>query len=155
VHRLAPQRYPMLLQSTASALYAGRTLGRWDLLLATDAATNDQIDGWGLSPTLAPSIDTALALIAHLGTPTLIITDSQGDLTQCLAALDRLDTAAGQPLPALLIHPGPVPDTTPGSLRRLLPRPYRPARLRALIDHLQNEMNEGDETASLPASPAA
>ncbi|MDP1525374.1 MAG: HAMP domain-containing sensor histidine kinase [Rhodocyclaceae bacterium] len=127
----------------------------WILLLATDAATNDQIDDWGLSPTLAPSIDTALALIAHLGTPTLIITDSQGDLTQCLAALDRLDTAAGQPLPALLIHPGPVPDTTPGSLRRLLPRPYRPARLRALIDHLLNEMNEGGETASLPASPAA
>ena len=36
VHRLAPQRYPALLQSTASALYAGRTLGRWDMLLATD-----------------------------------------------------------------------------------------------------------------------
>ena len=36
MHRLAPHRYPMLLQSTASALYGGRSLGRWDLLLATD-----------------------------------------------------------------------------------------------------------------------
>jgi two-component sensor histidine kinase len=129
----------------------------WILLLATDAATNDQIDGWALSPTLAPGIDTALALIANLGTPTLVVADTQGlgDLTQCLAALDRLDAAAGQPLSTLLIHPGPVPDTALNGPRSLLSRPYRPARLRALISHLLDETNVGDETASPTASPAA
>jgi len=129
----------------------------WLLLLATDEATNHQIDSWELSPTLAPRIDTALALIANLGAPMLVITDTQGlgDLAQCLAALDRLDAAAGQPLPALLIHPGPAPDTNLGDLRRLLPRPYRPARLRALIDHLLDEVDAGDETASPSVPPVA
>lgn len=127
----------------------------WLLLLATDEDTNHQIDSWELSPTLSPRIDTALALIANLGAPMLVIADTQGlgDLAQSLAALDRLDAAAGQPLPALLIHPGPAPDTDLGSLRRLLPRPYRPARLRALIDHLLNEVNTGDEIASPAAHP--
>jgi anthranilate synthase component 1 len=36
LHRLAPQRYPLLLQSTSSSLTAGHTLGRWDMLLAAD-----------------------------------------------------------------------------------------------------------------------
>ncbi len=128
----------------------------WILLLATDEATNDQINDWELSPTLAPGIDTALALIAHLGIPTLVIADTMGldGLTPCLAALDRLDAAAGRPLPALLIHPGPVPDTELNGPRHLLARPYRPARLRALIDHLLDEMNDGDETAPPSASPA-
>lgn len=131
----------------------------WILLLATDNATNDQIDGWGLSPTLAPAIDTALALMAHLGKPALVIADTQGlgDLAACRAALDRLDGAAGQPLPALLIHPQPVPDTVLNKPRHLLPRPYRPARLRALIDHLLTALedgNDGDESVSPPASPA-
>ncbi len=132
----------------------------WILLLATDEATNDQIDGWELSPTLAPSIDTALALIAHLGAPALVITETKGlgGLAACLAALDRLDAAAGEPLPALLIHPGPAPDTQLNDPRHLLSHPYRPARLRALIDHLLTLLDdgrEGDETASPPASPAA
>ncbi|TXH77385.1 MAG: aminodeoxychorismate synthase component I [Lysobacteraceae bacterium] len=35
LHRRAPQRYPMLLQSTSSASQVGRAPGRWDLLLAT------------------------------------------------------------------------------------------------------------------------
>lgn len=129
----------------------------WILLLATDESTNDQIDAWGLSPTLAPGIDTALALIAHLGAPALVLADTMGlgNLAACLAALDRLNAAAGQPLPALLIHPGPVPDTELSGLRHLLPRPYRPARLRALIDHLLDEAAGEDETASLPDLPSA
>ncbi|MBP6749003.1 MAG: aminodeoxychorismate synthase component I [Xanthomonadaceae bacterium] len=36
LHRLAPARYPMLLQSTSSSLTAGHTLGRWDMLLIAD-----------------------------------------------------------------------------------------------------------------------
>ena len=34
LHRLAPARYPLLLQSTSSSLHAGHAQGRWDLLLA-------------------------------------------------------------------------------------------------------------------------
>ncbi len=33
LHRLAPARYPLLLQSTSSSLQAGHAQGRWDLLL--------------------------------------------------------------------------------------------------------------------------
>ncbi len=33
LHRLAPARYPLLLQSTSSSLHAGHAQGRWDLLL--------------------------------------------------------------------------------------------------------------------------
>jgi anthranilate synthase component I len=36
LHRFAPQRYPLLLQSTSSSLTAGHTLGRWDMLLVAD-----------------------------------------------------------------------------------------------------------------------
>ena len=127
------------------------------LLLATDAATNGQIDSWEFSAHLAPGLDIATALIANFGAPVLVIADTRGDLAQCLAALDCLDAAAGQPLPVLMIHPGPMPDTKLGDLRRLLFRPYRPARLRALIDHLLNATDDGpdrDETLSLPASQA-
>jgi anthranilate synthase component 1 len=33
LHRLAPARYPLLLQSTSSSLHAGHAQGRWDMLL--------------------------------------------------------------------------------------------------------------------------
>jgi hypothetical protein len=120
----------------------------WVLLLGADEATKDQVDAWELSSKLAPGIDTALALIVNLGPPALVIADTKGlgDFTQCSAALDRLDATAGQPLPVLLIHPGPAPDAMPSGPRRLLSRPYRPARLRALIDHLLNTTDDADET---------
>ncbi len=54
LHRLAPARYPLLLQSTSSSLHAGHAQGRWDLLLAasgeslrleTDGRVCDGCDG--------------------------------------------------------------------------------------------------------------
>jgi anthranilate synthase component 1 len=36
LHRLAPARYPLLLQSTSSSLQTGHAQGRWDLLLVAD-----------------------------------------------------------------------------------------------------------------------
>lgn len=36
LHRLAPARYPVLLESSSSQLAAGAAQGRWDLLLATN-----------------------------------------------------------------------------------------------------------------------
>jgi anthranilate synthase component I len=39
LHRVAPARYPLLLQSTSSSLQASHAQGRWDLLLAADGGT--------------------------------------------------------------------------------------------------------------------
>ena len=36
LHRHAPARYPLLLQSTSSSLHAGHAQGRWDLLLVAN-----------------------------------------------------------------------------------------------------------------------
>jgi anthranilate synthase component 1 len=36
LHRLAPTRYPLLLESTSSSLHVGHAQGRWDLLLVAD-----------------------------------------------------------------------------------------------------------------------
>jgi anthranilate synthase component I len=36
LHRLAPLRYPLLLESTSSSLKAGQASGRWDILLIAD-----------------------------------------------------------------------------------------------------------------------
>ncbi|TXI48518.1 MAG: aminodeoxychorismate synthase component I [Lysobacter sp.] len=46
LHRLAPARYPLLLQSTSSSLTAGHTLGRWDMLLAANGEAL-RLDGEG------------------------------------------------------------------------------------------------------------
>jgi anthranilate synthase component 1 len=48
LHRQAPSRYPLLLESVAS----GTAQGRWDLLLATDG-TGLQLDAQGVTRTLA------------------------------------------------------------------------------------------------------
>ncbi len=39
LHRQAPARYPLLLQSTSSSLVAGHALGRWDMLLVADGTS--------------------------------------------------------------------------------------------------------------------
>ena len=39
LHRQAPSRHPLLLQSTSSSLMAGHALGRWDMLLVADGAS--------------------------------------------------------------------------------------------------------------------
>ncbi len=95
------------------------------------------LDDWGHTAAWASNGDEAIKTIAQLGLPSLLICETDGDLTGIVAVLDRIDAAAGLPLPALLIHPGPLPDADTGSPARvLLSRPFRPARLRALLDHL-------------------
>ena len=41
LHRQAPTRHPLLLQSTSSSLVAGHALGRWDMLLVADSAASN------------------------------------------------------------------------------------------------------------------
>jgi signal transduction histidine kinase/CheY-like chemotaxis protein len=95
------------------------------------------LEDWSHAATWAKNGDAAIAAIGQFGLPTLLICETAGDIRTALGELDRIDAAAGLPLPALLIHPGPLPNADTGSpARLLLSRPFRPARLRALIDHL-------------------
>ena len=89
---------------------------------------------------VASFADASPTLIAT--SPSVIICSTQGDIASALTQLDQLDAACGQGLPALLIHPGPHPAVNTGSPRRpILARPFQPARLRALINFLQNPDN--------------
>ncbi|MDO8958725.1 MAG: ATP-binding protein [Rhodocyclaceae bacterium] len=102
----------------------------------------DLLAGWGAAVTRGASVAAAEEWIVRCGPPAVLIWDMQPSspgTTEAQAALDRLTGAAGRPLPALIISPGPVPALAeqPGAAPRLLlPRPFRPARLRALLTHL-------------------
>lgn len=104
------------------------------------------VESWGQATRFAPTVADALDGIAITGAPELVILETGDKLQDALDTLDALDHAAGRPLPALLIHPGPLslPELR-SPLRRLLSRPFRPARLRALIDHLLNPVDETDD----------
>lgn len=90
------------------------------------------------------SADTAAASfrIASAGVPHLIILDLPEGATgvaRALAWLHRIAAETGHDLPALIVSSGPVPalGEQPGQAARLLlTRPFRPARLRALIGGL-------------------
>lgn len=74
--------------------------------------------------------------------PRCVILDLPGDaaaVERSLAWLNRTAANIRQPLPALIISNGPAPNLgePPGATPRLLlTRPFRPARLRALLDRL-------------------
>lgn len=95
------------------------------------------LDGWERPISSAGNAEEAIADIAARGAPALVICETGGRPEEVRAILDRIDAAAGRTLPALLIHPGPLAEPAAGNGRRLLlARPFRPARLRALLDHL-------------------
>lgn len=103
------------------------------------------LDDWGYTPMRLFAHEEIVRRVMLLGVPTLLICATGGNLTATLDELDQLDATIGTPLPALLIHPGPLPHVeTRSPVRRLLARPCRPARLRALVSHLLDpgtEMN--------------
>lgn len=111
------------------------------LVLGAPAPERDELatllDGWGLPSVMVDDVAEALQHLADDGVLSLLLCDSSGPLEPLLDALDRLDAAAGFPIPALLVRSGPQTGMNLRSARRLaLVRPYRPARLRALINHL-------------------
>ncbi|MCX8085727.1 MAG: ATP-binding protein [Rhodocyclaceae bacterium] len=113
-----------------------------DLLVVGEASTErdallELISTWGHARAQALLPSEALAWVARHGAPALTVYETAGDLAAAEALLDRIDTVACTSVPALLIHPGPLrPGAVHGRRRLLLPRPFRPARLRALLDHL-------------------
>jgi signal transduction histidine kinase len=111
------------------------------LVLGAPTADRDELttllNGWGLPSLAVADADQALERMEADGIPSLLLCESGGRLDPLLDALDRLDAVAGTPVPALLVHPGPVTGIDlRGERRLLLARPYRPARLRALLSHL-------------------
>lgn len=111
------------------------------LVLGAPSAERDELtallDGWGLPSLTVADADEALERLAADGIPSLLLCDSGGRLDPLLDVLDRLDAATGTSIPALLVHTGPVTGIDVRGERRLvLARPFRPARLRALLNHL-------------------
>ncbi|MBA3033053.1 MAG: HAMP domain-containing histidine kinase [Gammaproteobacteria bacterium] len=117
------------------------------LLLSDDPAEQselfEQLADWGCEVSFSATVDAARDWIASGGPPAVLIWDMQKGTTGTALAttsLDWLTATVGHPLPALIISKGPVPapaaQAPDGAPRLLLPRPFRPARLRALLTHL-------------------
>jgi signal transduction histidine kinase len=116
------------------------------LLVGTGTTDNaellDQFDDWGCAVSIVASTDEAAEWIVSRGPPDVLVWETQDgasgvELAQTM--LDWLTTDTGFLLPSLIISNGPVPATeaAAGSAPRLLlARPYRPARLRALITRI-------------------
>lgn len=100
------------------------------------------LEGWHFTVDRVVDTDTARTRIASAGLPQLIILDLPAGATgveHSLTWLNRIAADMGHVLPALIISSGPVPalGEQPGKAPRLLlTRPFRPARLRALIGRL-------------------
>lgn len=109
---------------------------------AGQAEMLDQLDDWGCAVSMVGSADTAGEWIINRGAPDVLIWETQDgasgvELAQTM--LDWLTTDTGYLLPALIISNGPVPATEARSgsaPRLLLARPFRPARLRALLTRI-------------------
>jgi signal transduction histidine kinase len=93
-------------------------------------------DTWDYATRVFSADAEVLAWVASHTAPTLLVCETGGNMQHALQLLDRIDAAAGQSLPALLIHPGPLPAPTQSIRRLVLSRPFRPARLRAIVAHL-------------------
>lgn len=118
--------------------------GTTDYLLAwnLDETMLGWLDSWGEDVSAVTTFEAVTELIAGHGRPTKLVCATQGDLAGCLDCLDRLDaaTTAGSPLRALIIHPGPAPAVDLRQAGRfVLSQPFRPARLRALLNHLDDQ----------------
>lgn len=102
------------------------------------------LEGWHFAVERVADTDAARTRIAGAGAnlPQLIILDLPEGATgveHSLTWLNRIAADMGHILPALIISSGPVPalGEQPGKAPRLLlTRPFRPARLRALIGRL-------------------
>ena len=106
------------------------------------------LEGWHFTVRRALVVATAWHSITDNGPPQFVIFDLPEGSTQVENSLDWLNKVAaklGHELPALIICSGPVPalGEQPGKAPRLLlTRPFRPARLRALIGRLATHTDD-------------
>lgn len=100
------------------------------------------LENWQFAVTRVADTTAARSRILAAGAPRLVILDLPGgapDVERSLAWLNQIAAETGVSLPALIVSSGPVPalGEPPGQAPRLLlSRPFRPARLRALITRL-------------------
>lgn len=101
-----------------------------------------QLESWHFNVKRVADTAAARAWIASAGAPQLVILDLPGGaagVEHGLAWLNSIAAETGYVLPALIISSGPVPalgEQPRKTPRLLLTRPFRPARLRALIGRL-------------------
>ena len=116
----------------------------WVLVIEDDeqalAGMRILLEGWGLRVQAAPDLSSAMANLPDLTGPALVISDYRlgGGITG-IAAVSRLRQFFGRPLPAILVSG----DTTPEGMADMeqsglpvLHKPVRPAKLRALVNHV-------------------
>lgn len=100
------------------------------------------LESWRFDVDRVADTGAAQTIIAGADTPQLIVLNfpgGAGGIEHGLAWLNRVAADTGHVLPALIVSNGPVPalGEQPGKAPRLLlTRPFRPARLRALIGRL-------------------
>lgn len=116
------------------------------LLVANRQNAQDELavmlDSWGCIPAVVADADAARDRIAERGAPDAILWDVAGgasDVDRVRETLGKLEAGSGCRLPAILICNGPVPppaERAGGTPCLLISKPFRSARLRALLSHL-------------------
>ncbi len=101
-----------------------------------------QLEDWQFTVEHVADAAAAQDWLTRQGSPRALlleVPDGATGIAQWQGWLDRIEAATGLALPALFICNGPAPAlaASPGSAPRLLlSRPFRPARLRALLNRL-------------------
>jgi signal transduction histidine kinase len=141
---LLPRTSPQGERAAADAVDTAPLAGRRVLVIDDDAAIREAVRGqlaqWGCDVLLAADGDAALAAVRADGTPDLVIADLRlaggGD---GVGVAHRVREACGGAVPIVIV----TGETEPERLRDaeasgwlLLSKPIRPARLRALLEHL-------------------
>lgn len=100
------------------------------------------VQHWGFAVTQITTTETVSALVERRAIPGIFIWCAQdGATAQALAELARVEAQLASSVPALIISKGPVPPLSPphGAHHLLLSRPFRPGRLRALLNRLTSQ----------------
>lgn len=148
-------RIPLTQPVAAAESVEGRDTaeGGSVLLVGPPTAERDELaallESWQFSVARADATTaTEAAQLKTDAMPLLVIfdlPDGAAGITQAIGWLNRIAGETGHDLPALFINSGPVPalGEQPGAAPRLqLARPFRPARLRALITRLRAHHDE-------------
>ena len=149
-------RIPLTMSPAIAESWAGESaLEQLPVLLVgapTDARDElaSQLEDWNFAVTRVDNAAAAQSWIARHGAPRallLAIPDGATGVEQWQAWLDRTEATTRLTLPALFVCSGPAPalaEQTGTASRLLLSRPFRPARLRALLSRLIEPAETGD-----------
>lgn len=103
------------------------------------ASLLDMLEKWQFSVRCASDPGSVKLDMKHLPACVILEPGDSSSIESSLSWLDRMTEAIGHPVPALIIGTGPAKglgEQSEPAPRLLLQRPFRPARLRALLDRL-------------------